>query len=121
MDVSFKGYLESIVTFKASGDISVGDPVEISADGTVTVSDTSLGSFSGFATSVRNGLVSVMLHGYKEIDYIEQSGEGAVPLAYGAQNMVVTTGKKLILAATGGKVCLVIKKDTTALTIGIIF
>ena len=115
MDVSFIGYEESLITFKASGTIQKGNLVKVSGNGEVSTCVAN-DVFCGIAVDVRNGYVSVKMKGYAEVAYVGTApGLGYIKLAAGSGSEVkaVTQSTDSSEAAAEGRTILVVNKDTT--------
>jgi hypothetical protein len=113
MSVSFNGCNEKAVTFIADDDLTVGMPVKISANN--TVSGCSAGdSFCGICTSVRNGYATVQLGGFATLPF---TGTTDPSLGYCMLAADGTGGVKV--AATGGRSLLVVSVDTSRDNVGI--
>ncbi len=122
MDVSFIGYEESLITFKASGTIKEGDLVKVSGNGEVAVCEAD-DVFCGIAVDIRNGYVSVQMKGYAEVSYVETAPDlGYEKLVAGSASaveaVVESTGSSG--TTTAGRTVLVVNKDTTNSKVGII-
>ncbi len=108
MDVCFNGFGENVLTFIASGTINAGDPVMISANGTVVKAS---GSFCGICLGVRNGYAAVQVQGYAKVAYSSAPSVGYAKIS--------ASGGKIAPDNDTGREYLVIDVDTTALTAGI--
>lgn len=111
MSVAFKGFNEKTLTFKTdSTTLSVGTPVSISSNGTVSPT-TSGNEFIGVAGKTKNGYVDVQLSGY-----VKSSYTGTAPsvgrVTFGANG---SGGVKVV--TTGGISCIVLSVDSTSSTV----
>ncbi|WP_195985456.1 hypothetical protein [Clostridium sp. D33t1_170424_F3] len=112
MDISLRGYGESVATFQVSGNVTAGTPVKISANGTVSPC-AAKDKFCGVALSVRGGYAAVQTAGYIQAPYA-----GTKP-AVGYQTMNADgTGK--VQAEASGRLLLVTDVDDPAGTCGIL-
>ena len=66
MKVCFHGFQENVASFEVSGTVSKGDPVKVSANGTVAACAAG-DKFCGIALSVRDGIAAVQLAGYVRV------------------------------------------------------
>ena len=110
MNVCFNGYGENVFTFETSGAVNAGDPVMVSANGTVAKAS---GAFCGICLNVRNGYAAVQLKGYARVGY------SSTAPTVGYAKLVGSSGK-VEVDASNGREYLVIDVDTTAQTAGII-
>lgn len=114
MSISFNGYDEKLLTFKASGSIADGATVKISANETVSACSAD-DVFCGVCLGVKNGLACVKLSGYHKLTY---SGNTAPSLGY--TNFAADGSGKVKVPTSGGKSLLVVDVDTTSKTVGVI-
>lgn len=114
MSISFNGYNEKLLTFKASGNIANGAAVKISANETVSVCAKD-DYFCGVCLGVKNGLACVKLAGYHKLTY---SGTTAPTLGY--SNLVADANGNVTVASEGGRSILVVDVDTTNKVVGVI-
>ena len=66
MDISLNGYGEQVATFAVSGEVKVGMPVKISANGTVAPC-VAKDKFCGVVLSLRGGYAAVQMAGYAKL------------------------------------------------------
>lgn len=66
MNISFNGINESIVTFKAQGDMKPGDLVSVCSDDTVKKAAANT-NFIGVCISCKSGLAAVQISGFASI------------------------------------------------------
>lgn len=109
MNVNFNGYGENVATFIAEGSVSVGAPVKISGDGTVSACSSG-DKFCGICLAVRDGYASVQLSGYISVSTTSEISVGYQTISAGANGKVATsdTGREYLVV------------DSTATTAGII-
>ena len=110
--ISFNGFNETILTFKAAASIDSGKPVKVSANETVALCADG-NTFAGISRGYRDGAVGVQLSGYVELPY-----SGTAP-ALGL-TAVCANGDGGIQAGNGRSV-LVVKVDTDNTVCGFIF
>ena len=68
MEISLNGYGEQVATFAVSGEVKVGMPVKISANGTVAPC-VAKDKFCGVVLSLRGGYAAVQMAGYAKLPY----------------------------------------------------
>lgn len=112
MSLSYKGFNEQILTFKAF-QASKGYPVSINTQGEVT-NCSSGGEFAGICTSLRNGLATVQVSGYAELPCSDAS------LSYGISCLVADGSGGVKVSASGKKTCLIVSIDKVNKKIGFI-
>ncbi|NMP37112.1 MAG: hypothetical protein GX051_03160 [Clostridiales bacterium] len=114
MSVSFNGFNEKILTFKTSGTVAAGAPVQLTSSGTVAASANDA-SFCGIAVTVSSdGFAGVQLCGYIEVPY-----SGTAP-AVGYALLESNGNGGVKVDTTNGRSVLVATVDTTASKVGII-
>ncbi|NLO46320.1 MAG: hypothetical protein GX107_07505 [Clostridiales bacterium] len=111
MSISFDGFKEKTLTFKAAaGFDTAGVPVIVSAGN--TVNECGIGdSFCGISKSFRNGLAAVQLSGIVTIGY-----SGTAPSA-GYNNLACNGAGKVSVASEGGREYLIVDVNTTKSTV----
>ncbi len=110
--LSFNGYNSNTLTFLGDETITVGTPVKVS--GEATVSACAAGdSFFGVAEINRGGVITVSASGYTELPY-----SGTAP-SYGYGSLVAD-GNGGVKTGSGRSVT-VVKVDTAAKVCGFIF
>lgn len=72
MEISLNGYGEQVATFAVSGEVKVGMPVKISANGTVAPC-VAKDKFCGVVLSLRGGYAAVQMAGYAKLPIPAQS------------------------------------------------
>lgn len=97
MSVSLKGFHEKYVTLTAGESCTVGSPVEITDDNTVT--DCAAGDFAGVCAAREGDLALVQVSGYMVLP-----ADGGLALGTGS---VTITGGKAAKAASGGRSAIV--------------
>ncbi|MGI6270629.1 MAG: hypothetical protein ACOYKJ_08905 [Candidatus Howiella sp.] len=109
--ICFRGYNESMTTFKAADGLTVGMPVIVTANATVG-KGTAGAAICGVARSVREGIASIQTNGYVELPYT-----GTAPtLGVGS---LVCDGDGGVKTGTGRSV-VIVEVDTTNSTVGFI-
>ena len=103
MKVCFHGFQENVASFEVSGTVSKGDPVKVSANGTVAACAAG-DKFCGIALSVRDGIAAVQLAGYVRVPV-----SGAVSAGYQTH---AAAGEGAVKAAETGRELLVIDADS---------
>lgn len=110
MSVAFNGFNEKTLTFKASGTIAKGAPVNMTSNATV-VQTSAGGDFIGIAGKVRNGYVEVKLNGYTKSTY-----SGTAPSV--GKTMLGANGSGGVkVVASGGTNYLVLNVNTSDSTV----
>ena len=108
MSISFNGFNESTLTFKAaSGFTSSGIPVKMSANSTVAACAEG-NSFIGVSKSVDGGLAAVQVSGAVTVGY-----SGTAPTA-GYNTLAADGNGKVLVASTGGREYLVVDVKTAS-------
>lgn len=114
MSISFNGYDEKLLTFKASGTINNGAVVKVSANETVS-SCSNNDVFAGVCLNVKNGLACVKLSGYHKFTY-----SGTTNPTLGYTSFVADGSGNVKVPTDGGRSLLVVDVDTTNKTVGVI-
>ena len=78
MEISLNGYGEQVATFAVSGEVKVGMPVKISANGTVAPCGAK-DKFCGVVLSLRGGYAAVQMAGYAELSLYRHKADGGIP------------------------------------------
>ena len=113
MNVSFKGIGEMAVTFKTTGTVKIGDPVKLSANGTVTACSED-DRFCGIVLFTSgDGFATVQLKGYTVAEY-----SGSAPSVGFGYLLADGDGGVAVDADKTGDEYLIIEVDTTAGTVG---
>lgn len=101
MSVSLKGFHEKYVTLTAGESCTVGSPVEITDENTVT--NQSNGSFAGVCAAREGDLALVQVSGYMVLPAGEGLALGTiyVTLEGGAVKKTETGGRSAIVTAVG--------------------
>ena len=115
MSISYKGFNDKQLTFKASGTITENTPVKLSANDTVSACSSG-DDFAGIASQVRNGLAAVQMSGAATLPY---SGTTAPTVGY--ISLVADGDGGVKVPASGGKEVLAVSVDTTAETVTFIY
>lgn len=100
MSVSLKGFHEKYVTFTAGEDCTVGGPVEVSEENTVTDCDS--GDFAGVCAALEGDLALVQVSGYMVLSADDGLNLGT--------HSVTIEGGKVKEAAAGGRTAIVTAK-----------
>ncbi|GEM_PF-458938 len=86
--ISFEGFNNKYATFNASNGVSAGKPVSLNSDGKcVKVADGD--PLFGICTSVRNGIATVQLQGYAELETNDSFNYGYSRLVCGSTGQAV--------------------------------
>lgn len=114
MNVSFNGFGETLATFVAADGVKAGQPVKISANGTVAACAKG-DVLCGVAANVRGGFAGVQLGGFVSLPYTGN-------LALGYQEIVMSDASTVTVPATGstGRKCLIVELDSAGGMAGII-
>ena len=91
MEISLNGYGEQVATFAVSGEVKVGMPVKISANGTVAPC-VAKDKFCGVVLSLRGGYAAVQMAGYAKLPYT-----GTKPTVGTGKVQVEATGRLLLI------------------------
>ena len=86
MDISLNGYGEQVATFAVSGEVKVGMPVKISANGTVAPC-VAKDKFCGVVLSLRGGYAAVSELGYQTVN---ADGTGKVQVEATGRLLLIT-------------------------------
>ena len=112
MDISLNGYGEQVATFAVSGEVKVGMPVKISANGTVAPC-VAKDKFCGVVLSLRGGYAAVQMAGYAKLPYT-----GTKPTV-GYQTVKADGTGKVQVEATG-RLLLITDVDEPSGTCGLV-
>lgn len=114
MSVSFCGFDEKFLTFKAATGLTAGEPVKMSANNTVAACSSG-DAFIGIAVNVRNGYATVQMGGYATLTYSSTAPTVGVNL------LAADDSGGVAVSQSGGKAVLAVNVNATASTVGIIF
>lgn len=109
--ISFTGFNENMITFNAGDGVTVGAPVVVSSDSTVSAGEAG-NVFCGIARSVRDGAASVQMSGYMKLGYT-----GTAP-THGNATLVCDGSGGVKTGA--GRTVTVVEVDTVNSTVGFI-
>lgn len=112
MSLSYKGFNEQTLTFKAF-QASKDYPVFINTQGEVTNCNAN-SEFAGICTSLRNGIATVQVSGYAELPYGD-----SVP-SYGTTYLMADGSGGVKPSASGKKAYLIVSIDKVNKKIGFI-
>ena len=113
MSISFNGIGQKLVTFKSSGTVNAGEPVKLSANGTVAAC-TAGDAFAGIATcKASDGYIGVIIEGFVTLKY-----SGNTAPSVGWQCLCGDgSGGVAVDADEAGCDCLCVDVDTTGKTV----
>lgn len=113
MKISFDAIGEKYVTFLAGSGAAKGQVCKVSAND--TVSSCAAGeAFCGVVAEVRDGCAAVVMGGYAEVPF---SDETAPSVGYATLGADGDGGVKSV--TSGGRSCLIVHVDATAKTLGL--
>lgn len=103
MEISFNGFENNLITFKADSSVSAGSLVYISENATVSKCENG-DSFIGIAVAVKNGYAAVQTKGHTQV----KTGDD-IPLG---RNSLASDGNDCVIAGTDTYTFLVISTDS---------
>lgn len=113
MKISFDAIGEKYVTFLAGSGVVKGQVCKVSAND--TVSGCAAGNaFCGVVADVRDGCAAVVMGGYVEVPFSDETAPSAGYATLGADG---SGGVKSV--TSGGRSCLIVHVDETAKTLGL--
>ena len=113
MKISFDAIGEKYVTFLAGSGAAKGQVCKVSAND--TVSGCAAGeAFCGVVAEVRDGCAAVVMGGYVEVPFSDETAPSAGYATLGADG---DGGVKSV--TSGGRGCLIVHVDATAITLGL--
>ncbi|MCR4614798.1 MAG: hypothetical protein K5756_01425 [Clostridiales bacterium] len=115
MSISYKGFNNKQLTFKAGGTVTENTPVKLSSNDTVSVCSSG-DEFAGIAGQVRNGLAAVQMSGAVTLPYT-----GTTTPTVGYISLAADGEGGVKVPASGGKKVLAVNVDTTAETVTFIY
>lgn len=113
MNVLFNGFDSQEATFKASSTVLTKRAVALQSTGDVAYAEPG-GAFTGIVTGYRNGLASVVMRGWAEVNY-----RNTAP-SVGICKLSVSSMGQLEIDEANGKPYTVVGVDTASKTIEII-
>lgn len=116
MSLSFRGYNENFLTFKAASGLEAGQLVKMSDNETVTAC-TEGDPFMGLAVSVKNGYATVQMSGYAIFSYVSMTAPALGTNIFSSD----ATGRKLSTMSYSGVPGLVVHVNSADSTVGVIF
>ena len=115
MSISYEGYNNKQLTFKAGEAVTENIPVKLSSNDTVGVCSDG-DEFAGVAAQVRNGLAAVQMSGAVTLPY---TGDTAPTVGY--VSLAADGEGGVTVPVSGGKKVLAISVNTTAHTVTFIY